>query len=498
MKTRKDILEIDRESVIVIAKSKLIDGLINLLGPDERPEFKILCRRIESTIRAWYNLEFEDLNQLYSLFDPVHGRRKLQQLELSPPKVDQLEQRFLKILFQVMEKSNFQILNDAEVELAHAGQYLVNMPIAVDKNKLDKKLFSTFFKENKVDEVPAYADQYVIFRRGIGVDKTTDYFIMPKLDLIIERSWNWLRGKLGLHNVKNPQVVHVHSLSRKKSQVREVSEDGATKQENSSEPDANNLRFERIRIQNMDISLNNLFTQNTVQEPTFDRMIVVYRGASKPHHILDPLGDRSIHIRHFRNIPLADMELVLPEKKNPGLTPMDWVKLSISAILGLVALIGSTESGKGDAMVLIAVLGGIIGYIAKIYFTFQANLVLYQNLITKALYDKQLDSGRGTLLHLCDDVIQQEVKEVIMAYFVLMSQGKATEEELDRRCEELMASKFGEECDFDVEDALVKLEKLDIISRDENGKYSHQPLKKANAAIGETTDELVERRSHRK
>lgn len=25
------------------------------------------------------------------------------------------------------------------------------------------------------------------------------------------------------------------------------------------------------------------------------------------------------------------------------------------------------------------------------------------------MYDKQLDSGIGTLLHLCDDVIQQEV-----------------------------------------------------------------------------------------
>jgi hypothetical protein len=44
------------------------------------------------------------------------------------------------------------------------------------------------------------------------------------------------------------------------------------------------------------------------------------------------------------------------------------------------------------------------------------------------MYDKQLDSGRGTLLHLCDDVIQQEVKEVILAYFILMTQGKATEE----------------------------------------------------------------------
>jgi hypothetical protein len=33
-----------------------------------------------------------------------------------------------------------------------------------------------------------------------------------------------------------------------------------------------------------------------------------------------------------------------------------------------VALIGSTEVGKVDVWLLIAVLGGIIGYIAKIYF----------------------------------------------------------------------------------------------------------------------------------
>jgi hypothetical protein len=79
-------------------------------------------------------------------------------------------------------------------------------------------------------------------------------------------------------------------------------------------------------------------------------------------------------------------------------------------------------------------------------------MVAYQNLITKSMYDKQLDSGRGTLLHLCDDVIQQEVckphyipnwfnwlcasdvslntflqvKEVIISYYILMEQGKAT------------------------------------------------------------------------
>lgn len=42
---------------------------------------------------------------------------------------------------------------------------------------------------------------------------------------------------------------------------------------------------------------------------------------------------------------------------------------------------------------------------------FQKNLAVYQTLVTRCAYDKQLDSGRGTLLHLCDNVIQQEVRK---------------------------------------------------------------------------------------
>ncbi|KAL8265843.1 hypothetical protein R6Q59_003187 [Mikania micrantha] len=44
---------------------------------------------------------------------------------------------------------------------------------------------------------------------------------------------------------------------------------------------------------------------------------------------------------------------------------------------------------------------------------FQANVVVYHNLITQSMYDKQLDSGKDTLLHLCDDVIQLEVDSSI-------------------------------------------------------------------------------------
>ncbi|GAB2284066.1 hypothetical protein Dimus_018543, partial [Dionaea muscipula] len=39
--------------------------------------------------------------QLYSLFDPIHGATKLEQQNLSPEEVDELEQKFLAYVFKV-------------------------------------------------------------------------------------------------------------------------------------------------------------------------------------------------------------------------------------------------------------------------------------------------------------------------------------------------------------------------------------------------------------
>lgn len=123
---------------------------------------------------------------------------------------------------------------------------------------------------------------------------------------------------------------------------------------------------------------------------------------------------------------------------------------------------------------------------------FQRNLVDYQSLITRSVYDKQLDSGRGTLLHLCDEVIQQEVKEVIISFFILMEQGKATsKEDLDQQCERLLKEEFGESCNFDVDDAVQKLEKLGIVIQERTGMYTCVDLKQANEIIGTTTEEVV-------
>ncbi|XP_031738642.1 uncharacterized protein LOC101204725 isoform X3 [Cucumis sativus] len=393
MGKNKEVIRLERESVIPVLKPKLIMTLANLIEhSSDRAEFLKLCKRIEYTIRAWYLLQFEDLMQLYSLFDPVHGAQKLEQQNLSSDEIEVLEQNFLSYLFQVMEKSNFKIASDEEIEIALSGQYLLNLPITVDESKLDKVLLKKYFATHPQANLPDFVDKYVIFRRGTGIDQTSDFFFMEKVDMLIGRFWAYLLRLTRLEKILCRRPISRSTEDRKKN--------------DEIPPDADqDLDVERVRLENMELSASNLLGKVTIQEPTFDRIIVVYRRAStksKP--------ERGIYVKHFKNIPMADMEIVLPEKKNPGLTPMDWVKFIVSAIVGLVALVGSIEMPKADFWVIFAVLSTVIGYCAKTYFTFQQNMATYQNLITQSMYDKQLDSGRGTLLHLCDDVIQQELK----------------------------------------------------------------------------------------
>ncbi|RXH89185.1 hypothetical protein DVH24_031542 [Malus domestica] len=391
---KKDMIRLERESAIQVLKPKLFMTLANLIEESsDRAEFLKLCKRVEYTIRAWYLLQFEDLMQLYSLFDPVHGSQKLEQQKLSPQEIDVLEQNFLKYLFQVMEKSNFKIATNEEIEVAQSGQYLLNLPIVVDESK------------------------YVIFRRGIGLDKTSDYFIMEKVDMIIARCWKYL-----LRLTKTEKF-----FSKKKEAQCKID---PKKDDNICLPDQDpeDLFVERIRIEKMELRLTIIYAFDSILcwlFPLHDKYmlcpsafkICCARTQSKSQLLIGLLRastedneERGIYVKHFKNIPMADMEIVLPEKKNPGLTPMDWLTFVGSAVVGLVAVVTSLEMPQIDLWVIFAIISTVIGYFAKTYFSYQQNLAQYQNLITQSMYEKQLDSGRGTLLHLCDDVIQQEFK----------------------------------------------------------------------------------------
>ncbi|KAL0344197.1 UNVERIFIED_CONTAM: hypothetical protein Sangu_1307100 [Sesamum angustifolium] len=152
----KDVIRLERESVIPILKPKLIVHLANLIEhSSDRAEFLKLCKRVEYTIRAWYMLHFEDL-------------------------------------------------------------------------MLDKKLLKRFFESHPRENLPDFADKYIIFRRGIGIDKTTDYFFMEKVDAIIARSWTWILRKTRLDKVfsRKPPSRRKKDPKEDDGIISEVEDDG--------------------------------------------------------------------------------------------------------------------------------------------------------------------------------------------------------------------------------------------------------------------------------
>ncbi|CAH2072806.1 unnamed protein product [Thlaspi arvense] len=469
----KEVIRLEREAVIPILKHKLTTALsLHFAEKWEREEFLRFCKRVESTIRAWYHLHFEDLMQLYSLFEPIRGAHRLQQQNLSPEGIDALEHQFLLHLFEVMEKSNFKVITNEEIQVALSAQYRLNLPIVVNETKLDTRLLTRFFSKFPSDDLPHFANKYIIFRRGFGIDHMKAYFFLAKVNTILVRIWKCLLTITCLKGL----------VYGKKNET------GLSEQiDISIETEKDSLYIERIRIEKLKLSLSNLMKKITIQEPTFERIIVVYRRVSGKRE-----SERNIYVKHFKSIPMADMEIVLPEKKNPGLTPLDWVKFLVSAAIGLVTVVSSVSLKKTDIRVIAAILSTVVAYCVKTYFTFQRNLVDYQSLITRSVYDKQLDSGRGTLLHLCDEVIQQEVKEVIISFFMLIKQGRPTsKEELDMQSEAFIKEEFNESCNFDVDDAVKKLEKLGLVSRDSEDKYRCVNMKEANEIMGTTTEEMV-------
>ncbi|RVW45050.1 hypothetical protein CK203_067508 [Vitis vinifera] len=157
----ENIIQLDRESVIPIHKPKLIITLSSLIEDrSERDEFLKFCKRVEYTIRAWYILQFEDMMVFSEILQHSYPIGSVQ--TLSPEEVDTLELNFLAYLFQMMDKSNFRLTTDDEVEIALSGQYRLNLPIIVDESKLDKRLLRRYFAKHPYENLPHFADKVLL------------------------------------------------------------------------------------------------------------------------------------------------------------------------------------------------------------------------------------------------------------------------------------------------------------------------------------------------
>jgi len=210
----------------------------------------------------------------------------------------------------------------------------------------------------------------------------------------------------------------------------------------------------------------------------------------------------SVVLKMFQNVPKADLEMLFPNTKI-RMRLKDKLMIGIPAAISgaiivatklgasfilLGALIGTwlgfnsepVTLNKTSLLALLAGFGTLGGYIWKQFNGFKVKKLKFSQSLTESLYFKNVDNNEGVYYRLIHEAEKEECKEVLLAYFYLLScNSPKTKEEIDNAIESWIKETWNYTIDFDVDDALLKLNHLKLIE-----KYSHgYAAKDINEAI---------------
>jgi hypothetical protein len=225
--------------------------------------------------------------------------------------------------------------------------------------------------------------------------------------------------------------------------------------------------------------------------PLYQRLVLILK--LKPHRRLDrDIDTDRVYLKVFKDIPRMDKDTLLPGAR-ARLSRLDRALIAypLAAGVGLMLYnIGANIWDKGAAAAA-ATFGSVValwgialalgGYGYKSYYSYQVKKQTYSLQLTKRLYYQSLDNNTGVLMRVMDDAEEQECRETLLGYFCLWKYAPPqgwTAEQLDDYVEMYLEGAAKLKVDFEIGDALAKLERLRLVVRT-GETYRSVPLAKA-------------------
>lgn len=236
-----------------------------------------------------------------------------------------------------------------------------------------------------------------------------------------------------------------------------------------------------------------------IDVPTYQRLALILK--QRPHKRLGKNADtKSVFLKLFKDIPKVDLEMLLPGGR-PKMATLDRGKLGASFVgaIGITAWKIMQDFGSlGHAfltrnpLALYGPISLVLGYGYKQWAGYQYQKKTYTTRLTESLYYQNLDSNAGVFTRLLDEAEEQDCREALLAYFYLWRYSSAsgwTADQLDDYTEIDLEHKINVKFDFEVDDALAKLEKLHLVRKIDD-RYVAIPLHEALATIDEVWDNI--------
>jgi hypothetical protein len=193
-------------------------------------------------------------------------------------------------------------------------------------------------------------------------------------------------------------------------------------------------------------------------------------------------------IKHFRNVAAPELVTLHPGAK-PSMRPRDQVFLAAPAIVAgapvllnlwpaltvIFAVLAAYFGAQGvieenELKRAVAAMSGLVAvgaFVMRQRLKYEAQTLRYQKQLADTVYFRNLANNAGVLDLLVGAGEEQDVKEAFLAYGLLRRAGRPLARgEIDNFAEDFLRERFGLEIDFEIHDALDKLERLGLVTRE--------------------------------
>ena len=196
-------------------------------------------------------------------------------------------------------------------------------------------------------------------------------------------------------------------------------------------------------------------------------------------------------IKLFQNVHKADLEMLFPNSE-VRMKTIDKLIIGIPAAVSGIAVV-ATKLGASILLIvavisfwlglrekevnieqqhLVALALGLAtlgGFLFRQINKFKNRKIKFMKALSDNLYFKNLDNNAGVFHHLIDAAEEEEFKEAVLAYYFLLTEDRdLTKVELDDTVERWFANKHNCRVNFEIDDALRKLERWELVSHDGN------------------------------
>lgn len=215
-------------------------------------------------------------------------------------------------------------------------------------------------------------------------------------------------------------------------------------------------------------------SRSVLQEPAFQELILLYTKEVEEKECIDQ--NPMLQLKIYEKIPIPDLPVIFPHKKL-SFRILDTVRLDAATILGLLAYFINYKfedilSSPSAILLDVIAASALVIYISRIILGYKQTWDRYQLLVNRTLYEKTLASGFGSVHFLLDASEQQQYKEAILAYGILLKAGSTQATFADNaqdQCERFMYDVFGKKVEMPIDKAVNTLMRLDLVIEKEVG-----------------------------